>query len=64
MPKLKRNASKKAKQKRIHEEMGKFKRGKLHSGSKKGKVVTSRKQAIAISLSEAGKSRKKKALKR
>jgi hypothetical protein len=64
MPKLKRNASKKAKQKRVHEEMSKFKRGKLHSGSKKGKVVTSRKQAIAISLSEAGKSRKKKALKR
>lgn len=32
--------------------MGEFKRGKLHSGSKKGPVVKSRKQAIAIGLSE------------
>lgn len=39
--------------------MGEFKRGLLHSGSKRGKRVTSRKQAIAIALSEAGKSRKK-----
>lgn len=35
--------------------MGEFKRGKLHSGSKKGKVVKGRKQAIAIGLSEARK---------
>jgi hypothetical protein len=33
--------------------------GKLHSGSKKGPVVKSEKQAMAIALSEAGKSRKK-----
>lgn len=32
-------------------EMGKFKRGTLHSGSKKGPRVRSRKQAIAIALS-------------
>lgn len=37
--------------------MGEFKSGKLHSGSKKGPAVTSRKQAIAIALSEAGKSK-------
>lgn len=37
------------------EVMGKFKRGKLHSGSKKGKKVTNRKQAIAIMLSEKRK---------
>ena len=37
-----------------------FKKGKLHSGSKKGPVVKSRKQAIAIALSEAGMSKKKK----
>ena len=39
--------------------MGEFKRGTLHSGSKKGPIVKSRKQAIAIALSEAGKSKAK-----
>jgi hypothetical protein len=33
--------------------MGEYKRGELHSGSKKGPKVKSRKQAIAIALSEA-----------
>lgn len=32
--------------------MHEFKRGKLHSGSKRGPVVKNRKQAIAIGLSE------------
>lgn len=59
MPKLKRTASKKAKRKRIKDEMHKFKDGTLHSGSKKGPVVTNPKQAIAISLSEAGSSKRK-----
>jgi hypothetical protein len=36
--------------------MREFGQGKLHSG-KKGPVVKSRKQAIAIALSEAGKSK-------
>lgn len=35
--------------------MHKFKHGKLRSGSKKGKKVTNRKQAIAIMLSEKKK---------
>jgi hypothetical protein len=35
-----------------NEVMPKFKAGKLHSGSKKGKVVKSQKQAVAIMLSE------------
>jgi hypothetical protein len=37
------------------EVMHKFKHGKLHSGSKKGKKVTSRDQAIAIMMSEKEK---------
>lgn len=66
MPKLKPSAPKKAKKKRMKEEMDKFKEGKLHSGSKKGPKVTSREQAIAISMNEAGlsKAKKKKKLKK
>lgn len=45
-------------------EMRKFKEGTLHSGSKSGPVVTNPKQAIAISLSEAGLSKKKKSKKK
>jgi len=33
--------------------MGEFKRGTLHSGSKKGPMVRNRKQAVAIALSQA-----------
>ena len=58
MPKLGPDASKEAKRERVHEELHKFKRGTLHSGSKKGPVVTSPAQAEAIALSEAGMSRK------
>ena len=47
--------SKKAKNK-ISKVMGEFKHGELHSGSKKGPVVSSPKQAVAISLSEARES--------
>ena len=39
--------------------MKEFKTGKLHSGSKKGPVVKSKAQGIAIALSEAGLSKKK-----
>lgn len=40
--------------------MGEFKRGTLHSGSKKGPEVKNPKQAIAIALSEARKAPAKK----
>jgi hypothetical protein len=36
----------------------KFKAGKLHSGSKKGKVVTNPKQMVAIMMSEKRKEAK------
>lgn len=42
----------------MHKEMSEFKHGKLHSGSKSGPKVKSRKQAIAIALSEAKKAKK------
>lgn len=40
--------------------MEEYKEGKLHSGSKKGPVVTNRKQAIAIGMSEQRKKGGKK----
>lgn len=46
-------------QAKVGKVMGEFKAGELHSGSKAGPVVKSRKQAIAIGLSEARKAGKK-----
>jgi hypothetical protein len=50
----------KAKGGKVEKVMHEFKTGALHSGSKKGPVVKSRKQAIAIALSEERKARGKK----
>jgi hypothetical protein len=53
-----------AKQKgKVEKVMREYKSGKLKSGKKgpgKGPVVKSRKQAVAIAMSEAGMSKKKK----
>jgi hypothetical protein len=48
-----------AQQKKVEKVMGEFKKGELNSGSKEGPEVTSRKQAVAIALSQAGLSKKK-----
>ena len=40
--------------------MGKWSKGKLHSGSKKGPVVKSQAQAVAIMLSEKAKEKRGK----
>lgn len=44
---------------KVQKVMGEFKRGTLHSG-KGGPVVKSRKQAVAIALSEAQRAKKGK----
>ena len=44
---------------KVEKVIGEFKDGTLHSG-KGGPIVKSRKQAVAIALSEAGKAKKTK----
>jgi Family of unknown function (DUF6496) len=55
MPLLKRKPGEKKSAQGVRTAMHEFKRGQLHSGSKKGPKVKNRKQAIAIGLSEARK---------
>lgn len=50
----------KARNKKITKVMGEYKEGKLHSGSKKGPKVKSRKQALAIGYASARKANQKK----
>lgn len=53
-------AAKKVNKGKVEKVMKEYGEGKLHSGSKKGPVVKSKKQAVAIAMSEAGMSKKKK----
>jgi uncharacterized protein DUF6496 len=46
-----------AKKGKMQQVMGEFKRGTLHSGSKRGPKVKSRAQAIAIAMKQSGQSR-------
>lgn len=43
---------------KVSKVMREYKAGKLHSGSKRGKRVTNRKQAVAIALSEGRKAQR------
>ncbi|CAB5194478.1 hypothetical protein UFOVP176_11 [uncultured Caudovirales phage] len=52
--------TKAGKQAKVGKVMKEYKAGTLHSGSKTGPAVTSRAQAIAIGMSEAGMTSKKK----
>ncbi len=56
---MKKPTTKAGKEKKISKVMREFKAGTLNTGSKKGPIVTSRKQAVAIALSQAGMSKKK-----
>lgn len=56
-------AAKKVNKGKVEKVMKEYKEGKLHSGKPgpgKGAVVKSKKQAVAIAMSEAGMSKKKK----
>ena len=46
---------------KISKVLSEYKKGKLRSGSGKGPKVTSRKQAVAIALSEGRKAAKRRA---
>ena len=55
-----KNKKKGVQKKKVAKVMHEYKKGKLHSGSKKGPKVTSRKQAVAIALSEGRKAARRK----
>ena len=44
---------------KVEQVMHEYKHGLLHSGAKRGPKVKSRKQAIAIAMSEAGMSKRR-----
>ncbi len=52
---IKKMVKRAKKEDKVSKVMHEYKEGELHSGSKKGPEVKSRKQAVAIALSEARK---------
>ena len=64
LKKLKQEAKVGKKEGKVEKVLHEYKEGELHSGSKKGPKVKSRKQAIAIALSEARKAGEKVAPKK
>jgi hypothetical protein len=56
---MKKPTTKKGKMAKVSKVMREFKKGELHSG-KGGPVVKSKSQGLAIALSEAGLSKKKR----
>lgn len=60
----KKRASTPQAKKKIRKVMREYKEGELHTRSKSGPVVRSRKQAIAIALSEAGVSKRSTGVKK
>ena len=61
---MRKPKTKAGKREAMHEEMSRFKKGTLHSGSSSGPKVKDRKQAIAIGLKQSGQSRKDSSKKR
>lgn len=57
---MRKPKTKAGKARKIAKVMREYKAGTLNSGTKRGPKVKSRKQAVAIALSEAGVTRKKK----
>lgn len=55
----KKPTTKAGKQAKVQTVMHEYKTGTLHSGSKHGPVVKSRKQAIAIAMSQSGQKKKR-----
>jgi hypothetical protein len=58
MARLRVPRTKAGKQEKVQRVMREFKHGMLHTGSKKGPMVRSRKQAVAIAMSESGMKRR------